>query len=353
MTSVLSRAFPPPNNWQDFESLCFDLYARLWKTNDVDMHGRRGQPQGGVDVYGTDRVEQKFVGVQCKGKEEGYGAKLTKAELKVEVAKAKTFVPPIDVFIVATTAMNDTAIQQLAREISKEHAKQGLFEVRVQGWLTLKQRITDYPELLNKHFHDLAPLDLVSRFDAVEATIQREGSQIRALIMQRDEKLLAVPTERVDADDPLQLKINEAIKLVEDGSQRAALRVYERLWKEEAATASKRTRYRLKANIGIVHLLLGSRDVAIQEMHAAYAEDPEWPGARAILATAKLLGGEQQQAFDLACAVLAEDPTARQAVAVIIDAAPPKYAAADIEALIPKDLRDQVDTCLLYTSRCV
>jgi hypothetical protein len=56
MTNLLSRAFPPPANWQDFERLCFDIYSRLWKTNDAQMHGRVGQPQAGVDVYGTDRT---------------------------------------------------------------------------------------------------------------------------------------------------------------------------------------------------------------------------------------------------------------------------------------------------------
>src|SRR6266851_809718 len=166
MTSVLNRALPPPNNWQDFEALCFDLYSRVWKTNDAEMHGRRGQPQAGVDVYGHDRVEGRFTGVQCKGKEEGYGAALTKTELRAEIEKAKAFEPPIEVFVVTTTAPNDATLQKLAREISDAHAKQGLFEVRVQGWQTLRQRITDYPELLTKHFADFAPYNVVARIDA-------------------------------------------------------------------------------------------------------------------------------------------------------------------------------------------
>src|ERR1700688_3508790 len=112
MTSVVSRALPPPGNWQDFERLCFDLYSRIWRTNDAEMHRRRGQPQAGIDVYGHDRVEARFVGVQCKGKEEGYGAELTEAEIRAETEKAKTFDPPIDVFIIATTALNDTAAQR-------------------------------------------------------------------------------------------------------------------------------------------------------------------------------------------------------------------------------------------------
>jgi cellulose synthase operon protein C len=182
MTDVLSRAFPPPVNWQDFENLSFDLYSRLWKTNDAEMHGRRGRPQAGVDIYGTDRVEKVFVGVQCKGKDEGYGASLTVGELRREVDKAKTFEPSLDVFILATTALNDAEVQKVARELSRRHAAEGLFEVRVQGWSTLKQRITDYPELLQKYFSDYAPYDLVARFDQSDIRIREEGAKTHARI---------------------------------------------------------------------------------------------------------------------------------------------------------------------------
>jgi hypothetical protein len=110
MTDITNRALPEPKNWQDFERLCFDLYRHIWKTTDADMNGRQGQPQAGVDVYGTDRVEDKLVGVQCKGKDQGYGNKLIEKELREEIEKAKIFIPALDVFIVATTAPNDVHI---------------------------------------------------------------------------------------------------------------------------------------------------------------------------------------------------------------------------------------------------
>src|SRR5271155_4285517 len=127
--------------------------------------GDRVNPQAGVDIYGTDRAEKRFVGVQCKGKDQGYGGALTERELREEVEKAKIFDPPLDVFVVATTASNDVAIQRFARTLTQSHEQQGLFEVRVQGWETLQQRITDNPELLAKHFRDLAPVDVLKRID--------------------------------------------------------------------------------------------------------------------------------------------------------------------------------------------
>jgi cellulose synthase operon protein C len=139
MTDVTNRALSPPKNWQDFERISYDIYSRRWQTNDAEMHGRQGQPQAGVDIYGHDRVEKdKFVGVQCKGKDQTYNEPLTEAELREEVNKARNFVPKLDVFVLATTAANDFKIQEVARALTEAHRQQGLFEVRVQGWHTLQ-----------------------------------------------------------------------------------------------------------------------------------------------------------------------------------------------------------------------
>src|SRR5580704_5146814 len=216
MTDITNRVLPEPKNWQDFERLCFDLYRYMWKTNDAEMNGRQGQPQAGVDVYGTDRLEGKFVGVQCKGKDRGYGDKVTEAELRSEIEKAKEFVPSLEVFIVATTAPNDAHIQQVARTISLEHAKDGVFEVRVQGWGTLQNYITDNQDLFSKHFSDLAPVKVIERIDAgievterVETQVARLGTQLTAL------------SERLDAGDPMEARIVQAAKLTDDGLARA------------------------------------------------------------------------------------------------------------------------------------
>src|SRR6185437_14121532 len=150
MTDLLSRALPPPSNWQDFERLCYALYSRIWRTNDAQMNGRIGQPQCGVDIYGRDRVENKFVGVQCKGKDQSYNGSLTSKELLAEIDKAKKFQPLLEVFIVATTAPNDSQIQQLARELTEAHLKEGLFEVRVEGWTTISQKLSDYADIVEK-----------------------------------------------------------------------------------------------------------------------------------------------------------------------------------------------------------
>jgi cellulose synthase operon protein C len=345
MTDITNRVLPEPKNWQDFERLCFDLYSRMWKTNDAEMHGRQGQPQAGVDIYGTDRVEGRFVGVQCKGKDQGYGDKLTEAELRVEIKKAKTFEPLLEVFIVATTAPNDATIQRLARTITRNHVEQGLFEVRVQGWGTLQQRITDERELFAKHFPDLAPVDVVGRIDVSIAITEREGEQTRTEIASLRNQLTAL-TEHLDSNDPLQGRIIDASKLTDEGSAQAALRTLQRILKEDVARLSTRNLFRLRSGIGFARLALGDLPTAIQDFREAHAADPKWPSARAILAIAELLEGNSTSAFERAKQALADDPASRHAAAVIIDAAPRDLGVTAVEALIPVSLRDHVDIAL-------
>jgi cellulose synthase operon protein C len=339
MTNILSRDFPAPTNWQDFERVCYDLYSQLWNTNDAELHGRTGQPQAGVDVYGTDRKEGKFTGVQCKGRDQGYGSALTAKELREEVEKAKTFEPNLEVFVVATTALNHVAIQKVAREISEEHKKSGLFEVRVTGWTTLKQNISNYPAILQKYFSDLAPFDVVS---SINQGFAKTDEKLELIF-----KAVSVPfavSEKDDPSDLLQVRITEIAKLIDDGSPVAAIAALERLWNTEQTTA--RNRYRIKANIGFAKLTLGQKEAAITDLRAAHAEDPEWAGARAILATAEYLSGNAEKAFEIARAVLVEDRSIKQAAAMVIEAAPDTMAFAEVESAIPDALKQHLDICL-------
>jgi hypothetical protein len=317
----------------------------MWKTNDAEMHGRQGQSQSGVDIYGTDRVEKRFVGVQCKGKDRGYGGTLEERELRAEVEKAETFDPPLAVFIVATTAPNDVAIQRVARTITQNHQQQGLFEVRVQGWETLQRRITDYPEVLSKHFHDFAPVDVLERIDVGIDVTEREGEQTRTEIAALKTQVSFL-VERLDAGDPLQARIIEVARLTDDGSARAAIRRLQQLLEDERSTLLPRNVFRLRAGLGVAHLALGEIPTAIQHFHDAYEADPAWPNARAFQAIAELLEGHPTAAFERAKQALVDDPTSHHAAAVIIDAAPGEMGINELQALIPEGLRNRAEVSL-------
>ncbi|MDQ7251470.1 PIN domain-containing protein [Dongia sedimenti] len=351
MTNVLSRSFPAPINWQDFEKLCFDLYSKLWQTNDAEMHGRIGQPQSGVDVYGHDRKEAKFVGVQCKGKDSDYGGALTRAELLSEVNKAKSFKPKLDVFILATSAHNDNDIQEVARLLTEEHATLGLFEVRVQGWNTLKQHITSFNDLVMKHFGDLAPIDVATEISNA-TVVNKHGHDLTHGKLDQISRLLTDLTEKGQPTDALQEKIGQLAKLNEIGHAKAALAGLEKLWETEAAIASPRNRYRMRANIGVSKLLLDDTVGAVADFRAAHSNDPDNPGAKAFLASAEIIDGKREVAAKLSADAMEHDPASIRAACVWIDAADDSMPIVAVESKVPEGLRDRIDVLLTLAVRC-
>jgi len=152
MVDFNNAQIPPPKNWQDFESLCADLWQEIWADPDTQKNGRGGQRQYGVDVYGQPGCKGIYEGVQCKGKDGRYGNQVTETELRDEVEGAKSFKPKLSKFILATTAENDQHIQSIAREITELHRTKGLFQVIVYSWDEIQRRINQYPGVLRNWY---------------------------------------------------------------------------------------------------------------------------------------------------------------------------------------------------------
>ncbi|MED2844414.1 hypothetical protein [Bacillus toyonensis] len=138
-----SVSLPRPNNWQDFEELCHEIYLKRWNDPKAQRNARTGYPQYGVDVYGQKDGIGNFLGVQCKGKEnyELTQQDVTPSELRKEVVKAKNFSPSLKTFILVTTAMSNPQIEKEARLLSEENEKNGSFGVTVIGWDKITQEI--------------------------------------------------------------------------------------------------------------------------------------------------------------------------------------------------------------------
>lgn len=135
--SGTARAFNRPIDWQAFERLTRDLFARLLGDGHTDLNGSSGQPQAGVDVWGTDQRTGASVGIQCKGRNDAHfdrHAAVTEREFRAEVQNALSFTPRLNRFVFLTTGPNDERLKRIAREISEQHAKEGLFDVKFHGW---------------------------------------------------------------------------------------------------------------------------------------------------------------------------------------------------------------------------
>ena len=111
----------PPEYWEEFELLTLDMCKIIWEDNNAQRHGRSGQNQFGVDIYGYDYNHKNFlIGVQCKKRSPVdptgkilAGGLFTEREIVVEIEKATNFQPKLDEFILATTALRDVNVQRM------------------------------------------------------------------------------------------------------------------------------------------------------------------------------------------------------------------------------------------------
>jgi len=141
------KEIPPPKGDDDFEDLVLALFREVWRDPNAKLHGRRGQYQDGVDLYGEDRFGGSGLnGVQCKqhGSATVVTDKTLVAELRDEMEKAKGFQPPLQRFLFATTARRSKTLQRAARDLTTRHKKAELFAVEVLGW-------EDIEDLLRRH----------------------------------------------------------------------------------------------------------------------------------------------------------------------------------------------------------
>jgi tetratricopeptide (TPR) repeat protein len=176
---------PAPVNWQDFEDLCFDLWREIWRDPNTQKHGRLGQPQAGVDIFGRPNRSKKWAGVQCKGKDNYTAKRLTARELREEVKKAKRFRPALSEYAIATTAPRDAKTQELARQITEEHQMQRLFSVNVYGWEDIVDRLLSFPQLYGTYCKRLGvptdPLIAPSRLPHTGDLLFGRGEQLKQL----------------------------------------------------------------------------------------------------------------------------------------------------------------------------
>ncbi len=147
---LLSMAYalglPLPQNWQDFESLCKDLWRLIWDDPLAQKHGRSGDPQAGVDICG--RRGEKWEGVQCKQKE--WHKRLGAAQIRREADKAGGFEPALARFILATTVPRDPKTQADVRAIND--AGEYPFEMAVFAWDDVLEELQAFPQLIRKFY---------------------------------------------------------------------------------------------------------------------------------------------------------------------------------------------------------
>ena len=156
----MKYSLPPPQYWQDFQLLVEAVAKRVFPDSIVQIYGREGQTQRGLDVF----VEGKNIGIQAKSRRlfDAKGAsqpngRLNEEQLEEMGKAAESFVPRLVKLIVATTALTDAALQDKVIKLNAERRKSGGFPLEIWFWDYLQAEINNYDDLLQLHYHRILP----------------------------------------------------------------------------------------------------------------------------------------------------------------------------------------------------
>lgn len=152
MPTLANLHAPPPKGWDEFEDIVCSAAKNRWRNPDFTRHGRQGQCQDGVDVYGKDDKGQ-MIGLQCKNTVH----EINETTVDNEVKKAAAFKPPLTKLYIATTASTDKNIQAYVRKLSAKRRTVGGFEVNILFWNDIWNDLTLEVERVYQHYPQLNP----------------------------------------------------------------------------------------------------------------------------------------------------------------------------------------------------
>ena len=282
MSEYTATQIPKPSDEQAFERCNEILWRCVLGDHTVQLHGRRGQEQHGVDLTGLrDGQPESIVGVQCKLKSEGQ--RLTEAEVRAEVEKALTFSPPLSEYTIVTTAPDDERIQKLAHQLSISASENRVkpLKIRILGWGSLEREIRRFPDALNAFDpSQTGQGDRIEReLDDLSGSVEKVREQIAVVHRAVTQGHAGNPIVAATAvHSILGRQVNSYAELVSSDPS-TALRLLRRLQGELDDNARADIRFRVAANIAACQFNLGDEEAAAQGFIAAYGLDPGNPKA--------------------------------------------------------------------------
>jgi len=166
--------YPPPANEQDFEELCLHLLRVYCNRPQLELYAHRGESQAGVDIFDPSG-QQPAIAAQCKLHSISKG--LRPADLRAEVRKARSFSPPLDFYIIMTSAKRTAAAQQAVISLNAEQRAQGLFNVELLTWERIEHLLQEYAHVASGFYKTLAS-ESVGRLEQDLASIRESMSAL-------------------------------------------------------------------------------------------------------------------------------------------------------------------------------
>lgn len=359
MSALANTQISKPTDEQAFERACVILFRCLLDDPNVQKNAVRGQGQLGVDIFGFRNGDAtRPVGIQCKLKEEG--KRLTEKEIRGEIQQALGFGPPLREYFIVTTAKDDGALQQIARELSVEQGRAGRqISINVWGWDTLAERAGEHAEAINAFDPTYGPYAkqhsaLLTTVAEGQTTITRQVVQIAGGIAEIRSALVSagVPGDSTEIKNAIEAALDAEIDGYRDainaGKPKTALALFEPLLRRVQNTASGRILFRIKANIGHCYLAMNDQGRAAHRLTEAYHHNPSEPKAVANYALALILQQKNREAFEFGTNELIRDPQNGWLAAYVVQAITRCPELGDALEKIPEPLRQLAEVDAAY-----
>lgn len=344
---LTSRNHLAPTRWQEFEELCLDIWTVIWADEAAQKNGRQGNPQKGVDIFGTPKDEQQMQGVQCKGRSNYEIKQITQKELDDEIAKAEKFEPPISHFYMVTSGGVSSTLQEYANKLSIKRKKNGKFGVSVMGWDWIVSKMGSA-----KFLH------VAEKYGYIQSSTEPQMSGGDSIKIVGDAKLESGALQNVNNvssggivnqtinitqnpinNDDISAQVDYTKKLVEDRKPGEALDYIANIYVKVMKSDSAHEKYRLITNKASAHLQLNENDIAAKLFIEAYQyHRKDEDKALCNVSLAHLLLGDVSESVRYADDAIKINPKNTRAYSLKIQALKDDKEIEELLGLIPKEL---------------
>jgi tetratricopeptide (TPR) repeat protein len=319
-----------PTNDDDFETLCRDLLRAHWSAPRMEIFGKRGERQFGIDVLDLSGQEPLYA-AQAKLKEPHKS--LPPQDIQDEVDLAKQFDPPLGKYGILTSGKVSTQSQRKVREINALHRAQGLFEVELFTWEKISELVQKYPEVYEDHYGEIA-VGRGVRIESAVIGVQRSLDSLEAKV----------------EGDHIDTLINEARDAVNEHNYQMATLLLNRIEKQNGHKLTLFQRFRVLSNHGFAALGQQKTPLAAKYFLEALSVEPTNEKARANEVLAYYVTGDLRTAFEKAESLREVYPSSTQLATHWILSSPPEKRTSDLELELSSILlaEGQVRTALAY-----
>lgn len=319
-----------PANERDFEILCLLLLGKHWNCPTLELYGHRGEKQDGIDILDTGGSEI-LRAAQCRLHD---GTKtMSPAEIREAVAAARLFAPPLDEYMIMTTAKVSTKAQKEVLRINTEHRDLGLFKLELKTWDNIEILLDQYTDVRELFYGTARPSESLLNHTGASAVVQP--------VLERSE------SESIDGS------IEEACAQLTIKRFQLARLLFQRIRQQKWHILSQRQKFRILSNIAVAHAAEGNVKQAIPLFLEAKTYQPDDERALANEVLAYLLGGKDATAFELATEARKKCPFSASILSYWIRTAPSEKNLDQLQREVPPLLEVDPDVCLALAERAM